>query len=490
MQTKKLLQYYPEVYQNFMIHKDRAISIPILQSRTNHLSTTKTGIHIREAKNNRIYIAYQKEWNKQQNMTFFNKRKNKREKTKIENKQFNLNKLSLLIEEEWDIIHYQKEILELAKNLEKKLSHNENIWNLWEFLRRSNKNNKNLLMNLWLEEQITCGLIHRNWYEYFTQDIWNKIKIHKEKQRIQLYNKQKIYKNKKDEQQYFLEIKKIFNKETQKLLPIQRPDFYEKTNNIQDRKKERLNYISHQILIRIIYNVDPREKNILNKDNRLKNIPNYCRIFKHNQNKISILLPKDMSSIVKEDLLVQIKKDNPSRKTWENIEKIFQTQGGIRRELNKENGTIRSVLRWKTFLLKDRNWTILAWDKENLIKKDSYDIIIDKTKNKLYIAWKKTTSKEIHSQSMTNEIIFKLIQNNFAEINNKALSRSSYSKNKNNMLGKIILPLRKIIKKNCNKDIKISCTWELNNFIIKKEPDDINIWRITTIFEEMATQIY
>jgi len=52
------------------------------------------------------------------------------------------------------------------------------------------------------------------------------------------------------------------------------------------------------------------------------------------------------------------------------------------------------------------------------------------------------------------------------------------------MLSKVILPLQKAVKKHCKKEIKIHCTGQLNEFIIKKDPDTVHIGRITTIFGE------
>jgi hypothetical protein len=49
------------------------------------------------------------------------------------------------------------------------------------------------------------------------------------------------------------------------------------------------------------------------------------------------------------------------------------------------------------------------------------------------------------------------LKNIGSDISNKQLPASSYSKSKNDMVGKIILPLIKIIKDTIKKDIPIDC---------------------------------
>ena len=104
-------------------------------------------------------------------------------------------------------------------------------------------------------------------------------------------------------------------------------------------------------------------------------------------------------------------------------------------------------------------------------------LFLDLTKNKIFLDWKKLTSKEIKSQNTTIEVLLKLLENKWDFISNKDLSLSSYSSNKNDMTSKIILPLQKLIKKENNIDFKINITWTNSNFKLKLEESilDINI---------------
>lgn len=476
MTESHLQQTHPEKYQNFMINKQWVISLPILQSRTSHLEVEESGIHLREATKNRIYIAYQKNTTKN-NIIFFNRKSNTRKQKEVKNIEKNVPGIQILLEEEREHIPYQKELLLFAKKVTKSINKQENIDNIWMHLRKDKQRND--LEKCWIQEEIHCNLIYKNHYESFVKNIWTHLQT-EEYERIKLKYKG-VHKEKTKKRHHFDDIKILINGLHTQLLPTQKPIFYQQHTTLKEAKTWRDAYLSHYILEKIIKKNDTWN---IHLQNRIKWVPDYCNIFPHSPNQVSIIYPKELSSSAQNELKKTIKKTNPQRNIIENNSKIFQKQGGIRWETNRANGLFSTRFNSKTFLIKDKNGNIQAGDKEELIKEPKYDIIIDKTNQKIYLGGKKTSTKELHSQSMTGEILLKLLHNECQEINNYNLTRSSYSKNKNNMLGKIILPLKKSVKKYCKKSIKITCTGELHNFIIKKEPDDVNIWRITTIFEE------
>ncbi|HCY20802.1 TPA: hypothetical protein DIC40_02940 [Patescibacteria group bacterium] len=71
---------------------------------------------------------------------------------------------------------------------------------------------------------------------------------------------------------------------------------------------------------------------------------------------------------------------------------------------------------------------------------------MDTLNNRIYLEGQKLTSQDLHSQSATIEILKMLLENPGKEINNKNLPLSSYSKNKNDMLGKIVGPLLSLVE--------------------------------------------
>ena len=77
--------------------------------------------------------------------------------------------------------------------------------------------------------------------------------------------------------------------------------------------------------------------------------------------------------------------------------------------------------------------------------------------NKIYINGRKLTSEDLHSQTATVDILKILIENIGKDIFNKDFITSSYSKNKNDMLGKIVLPLIELIQKETGKKLPLIC---------------------------------
>ena len=77
--------------------------------------------------------------------------------------------------------------------------------------------------------------------------------------------------------------------------------------------------------------------------------------------------------------------------------------------------------------------------------------------NKIYINGRKLTSEDLHSQTGTVDILKILMENIGKDISNKDLPISSYSKNKNDMLGKIVLPLIELIEKETGKKLPLIC---------------------------------
>jgi len=61
------------------------------------------------------------------------------------------------------------------------------------------------------------------------------------------------------------------------------------------------------------------------------------------------------------------------------------------------------------------------------------------------------------------------------DISNKDFIASSYSKNKNDMQGKIIIPLLELIQKELGKKLPLVCKGSIYDFYLKLNPSDIDI---------------
>lgn len=152
--------------------------------------------------------------------------------------------------------------------------------------------------------------------------------------------------------------------------------------------------------------------------------------------------------------------DYISREEWVGWEEIKVEQNLYKQFSSpfiQDNLILAKTLQWESFIDKH----------ENLIKRYNKAIIMDLVEKKIYIKGVKTTSNEILSQNFTIELFNKLLETTENEVSNKELPISSYSKYKNQLVGKIIIPLQKIIEKKFNKKLDILCKWSNHDFTIK-----------------------
>jgi hypothetical protein len=107
---------------------------------------------------------------------------------------------------------------------------------------------------------------------------------------------------------------------------------------------------------------------------------------------------------------------------------------------------------------------------------DSYnDIVVDLIKNKIHMWGIICTSKELNSQFTTSEILSKLLLSGKKSIESKDLSPSSYTKNKNEMITKVINPFIKLIKQKFNKTLNVSCNGYVSGYIIEFDLKDLKV---------------
>jgi hypothetical protein len=87
-------------------------------------------------------------------------------------------------------------------------------------------------------------------------------------------------------------------------------------------------------------------------------------------------------------------------------------------------------------------------------------LVFDTIHKKIYINKQPVTHDDLVTQSATVEMMEKVCCENHYEnpTNNKDLQASSYSKNKNDMTGKIILPLQKLVEKTYQKKLLLECS--------------------------------
>ncbi len=216
------------------------------------------------------------------------------------------------------------------------------------------------------------------------------------------------------------------------------------------------NLLKHNEIKKII------KKSINNKDIEIAITQSWNRIQIYWNRQLKIT-NKDINQI-NNSLWYNFTLDYSSNEDWFEVDwvKIEQRKSKwILWEFTSEN-TIKDF--WSNWISTEFFDYKKDWD--NILKKKK-NLILDTINNKMFINSKKMTSKDIHSQSWTIEILKQLLNKQWNEISNKDLSPSSYSKNKNEMIWKIIIPLIKIFEKNTWEKLKLICKWSIYDFYIK-----------------------
>ncbi len=131
--------------------------------------------------------------------------------------------------------------------------------------------------------------------------------------------------------------------------------------------------------------------------------------------------------------------------------------------------------------IKNKNINDYFVDYKIIVKKTLDWLLLDSISNKIFLFWEKLTSKDLMSQTWTIEILKILISKFWENVINRDFPSSSYSKNKNEMLWKIVIPLVKLIKKRTNKELSLTCHWSLWSFYVKFDWTDIPIYLIEKI---------
>ncbi len=139
------------------------------------------------------------------------------------------------------------------------------------------------------------------------------------------------------------------------------------------------------------------------------------------------------------------------------------------------NNKYSEFLDWRNCIMKRTNGKVVVWDCDKLVQNQKKWLLLDSLNNKIYLDWQKLTSQDLHSQTATIEIVKMLLENPGRDISNKQLPPSSYSKNKNDMLWKIVWPLLSLVEEKTGKKLPLICKGSLYEFTIKLNNSDIEM---------------
>lgn len=145
-------------------------------------------------------------------------------------------------------------------------------------------------------------------------------------------------------------------------------------------------------------------------------------------------------------------------------------------EQDIEKGIVSDMLDKDMFIFRKMGWEYITGAFHDLLDHSDVDVIFDASDRKVYIGWQKTTAKDFFSQSTLVDIFEYIIKHGHNwVISNRELPRSSYTKDKNTMNGKILGPLKKIVLERTWKSLNIKCTWSLIDFKISIKDSSVNM---------------
>ena len=153
----------------------------------------------------------------------------------------------------------------------------------------------------------------------------------------------------------------------------------------------------------------------------------------------------------------------------------------MRVEQDLSNDIFSEYLKSGSVIYKDNFGKSYIWDYNTILEKESKWLLLDCVEWKIYVNWKDITSKDLLSQSTTVEVLDCLISRFWETVTSKELPYSSYSTRRNQMAGKIIIPLKKLTKKYFGKEIDLECSGGLWWFNLILDEKEIKIWVVKNV---------
>lgn len=134
-----------------------------------------------------------------------------------------------------------------------------------------------------------------------------------------------------------------------------------------------------------------------------------------------------------------------------------------------------------TYVIIDNLWHQSFCNYGDMKPTETMGLFLDAVKNKIYLNGNALTSKDIKSQTTTIEIFDHILQSAEYTIKNNQLWPSTFSGQQNQMLGKIVYPLTKLVQKETGKEFPLECTGSLREFWLKLWKTDIQVVLIKKI---------
>lgn len=105
----------------------------------------------------------------------------------------------------------------------------------------------------------------------------------------------------------------------------------------------------------------------------------------------------------------------------------------------------------------------------------SADIVIDAINNEIYVGGKTVDSKKLPTKKATIDLFKNILEVSSHSLRNKELKRSVYTTSRNDMQGKIIGPLVRLVADELKKDFYLKVEGELMNFFVTWKPGVVSL---------------
>ncbi len=470
------------VFQKFMLEHTKVFSLPFLLEWTNQLPGELDGTFIFSQLNTRVYFGIQQEGRDKNNIQqYFSQKEDKRITKKSEGE--GKNNITILSEVNPIDMPLWEEISNLWKMLINQYNIFENIENIENIHIKHDQLNK-LLYHICTAKESGPIIIHYNNNEIHTRSFKEIFK--KKKLNSTLYFSQlpSLSQNKKQKEidEFKKEVASFIqqvNVQSVNILPAQWPSFLTENKTKKLPKTTRINIPNIATALAKFLEKNERkqkqavsllQENILkiaNKNNEKETLKLYYEsTWTRNKIKKRTISPQEQT------------KNNDINIFTTTIQNEESTKHGIQKEQDTQNKVFSEHFPKKGLVIINYDGTIeINNSGENLTEYKNH-ITLDTIRNKIYINNHKLTTKELHSQTMAVELLKYFLDKKDEVIFNSELQPSSYTKNKNLLNSKVIIPLKRAIKERLGKEIPLSCFGGLHDFSIQLKSHDLKFWLI------------
>lgn len=155
-------------------------------------------------------------------------------------------------------------------------------------------------------------------------------------------------------------------------------------------------------------------------------------------------------------------------------------ESGIEIEQNLKTNILSNFIDSKDYSVtsfkqgKSTNTIVKDKELEKIFK--TYDLVLFNPKNKVYINNEKISSCELPSSKATIEIFKQLLNEPSHKIKNKIIPNQSYAQNRYDLQSKIFIPLEKLLKSKCSKELYYKISGGMyDDYEISLKYDNLNI---------------